>query len=288
MVGGLSMIYSCLLFCFLLLLSFLFIRLLVMPVSIMFGGGASYTVGEYVRQSVEFGAVRSTGFYYEPAFCALVLFAVMVSSLSLKPLTAIQYFLYFSAFAIVGSLSGILAFFCVLAVAVIKGGQLRRYVVYAYFLLPIFSFFCIWAFFQLVGGRINEFGSESSSSYYRVIAPLRIVYDVLANHPLGMPLGSMEQEVSKYFIFNGSSVGNTIDNGWYLLVFYFGYAGLLMAIAFFCYGFLKAVRAEMHALLLYVFMALSPFFTGAVFSPEFAFLMLVVVFSFKHREVYRG
>jgi putative colanic acid polymerase len=84
-----------------------------------------------------------------------------------------------------------------------------------------------------------------------------------------------------YGIINGVSDGQSLDNGWYLLVFYFGWLGLILLVISFFIGLKVILTGARESAILAFFLLLSPFFTGAVFSPEFLFLQMIPLLAYR-------
>lgn len=90
--------------------------------------------------------------------------------------------------------------------------------------------------------------------------------------------GSLYEYVASFGIFNGADVGKTIDNGLYLLIIYFSwfavflslwYMGKVIKMMINAFGDNRNFRVQ-----LYLFTPVSLFFTGSIFSPEYAFLIV--------------
>lgn len=130
--------------------------------------------------------------------------------------------------------------------------------------------------------RFEELSTPSKSGYYRMIAPLPVLRDVLSDAPLGKPLGQMERTVSSYHLLNGSQYGKTIDNGMYYLIFYFGWMGL----AFLVFLWARTLKAMFSPcgtnkliVLTYLFASLQ--FSGGILLPEYIMLLVMVLYQFR-------
>lgn len=90
--------------------------------------------------------------------------------------------------------------------------------------------------------------------------------------------GSLYEYVASFGIFNGADVGKTIDNGLYLLIIYFSWFAVILALWYMGKVMKKMINAfgdnQNYRVQLYLFTPLSLFFTGSVFSPEYAFLIV--------------
>ena len=76
----------------------------------------------------------------------------------------------------------------------------------------------------------GRFGTEGSSSYYRIIGPLVMVGYSLTHIDGVVRFGSLYEYVASFGIFNGADVGKTIDNGLYLLIIYFSWFAVLLTL----------------------------------------------------------
>ncbi|KOX63234.1 hypothetical protein AA303_20450 [Pseudomonas psychrophila] len=248
-------------------------------------GEYNYASQGYVTKVIEFGAMKTTGFYFEPAFCALVMYALLTARQISAKISYIYYPLVLIAFYITGSFSGVLcALFALLTTTLFpdhtsnknKGIKL---IIGTFVFMSAFYFLA-----DLIATRSLQVFDASTSTYYRLIAPLEIIKSVLTEHPFGMLLGVMESDIVKHSLSNGASIGKTIDNGWYLLFYYFGWIGVFIFASYLIIGFKLALKLRNGSIEAYQFLLLSPFFTGAVFSPEFLLLQAIVIFTFKQRQ----
>jgi putative colanic acid polymerase len=107
---------------------------------------------------------------------------------------------------------------------------------------------------------------------------------VLLSSPFGVSFGLMEETLLSYRLENGVNDGTTIDNGWYLLVFYFGWLGLIVSVIIFFILGKFIVKGDLKLSLLSLYFLLSPLFTGAIFSPEFLFLQFIVLISYRFKN----
>lgn len=143
--------------------------------------------------------------------------------------------------------------------------------------LAVFLIGMVFAF-PYIATRIGDLGTEGSSSYYRIIGPLAMVGYSLANVDGVVRFGSLYEYVASFGIFNGADVGKTVDNGLYLLIIYFSWFAVLMT-AGYMWRVMKMMRNafgnnENYRVQLWLFMPVSLFFTGSIFSPEYAFLIV--------------
>jgi putative colanic acid polymerase len=209
---------------------------------------------------------RAEGFYLEPAFNALVIIAVGCTLIILEHHPTRNIVLMTLGVATSGSASGLLT----LTIVLLIFGLLRRTWQGCLAMLAIGSV----AMFSgdYVVGRLTSVGEIGSSANYRLEAPRRMLQDVLSMSPFGSPLGSIETTLSHYSLANGSAIGKTLDNGYYVLVFYFGLLGIVMAALFASYCIALARRQSRLSLTHWPFglsLIALPLFTGGIILPEF-------------------
>jgi len=136
-----------------------------------------------------------------------------------------------------------------------------------------------------LAGRLDSTFTAGSSAYYRLIGPLQILQDTLVRYPLGHPFGSLRNTVADYGILNGAAAGDSLDNGFYVIVFYFGWAGVIASaglVGWAARRVLVALRtARPGPALVAVWSVGSLFFSGGVMLPEFL-LMLWLLFAAHH------
>ena len=138
--------------------------------------------------------------------------------------------------------------------------------------------FLVGVAFPYISTRLGDLGTEGSSSYYRIVGPLVMVGYSLTHIDGVVRFGSLYEYVASFGIFNGADVGKTIDNGLYLLIIYFSwfavflsrwYMGKVIKMMINAFGDNRNFRVQ-----LYLFTPVSLFFTGSIFSPEYAFLIV--------------
>ncbi|MET3800917.1 putative colanic acid polymerase [Clavibacter michiganensis] len=79
--------------------------------------------------------------------------------------------------------------------------------------------------------RLESFSTSGSSTNYRLVAPLQVLGDTLLHTPIGHALGSVSNILLGYDLYNGAELGTSLDNGLYVLVFYFGWIGVVLIAA---------------------------------------------------------
>ena len=130
--------------------------------------------------------------------------------------------------------------------------------------------------------RFGEINVEGTSGYWRLIAPLIITSEVVFQHPLGVPFGHMQDFIIPLGLFHGNSVGSTLDNGMYVLLFYFSWFGICFVL-WMLYMLAKAIyRGNARDIILWWFVIVSLQFSGGIFLPEYLFILLLVVFQYRN------
>jgi putative colanic acid polymerase len=229
----------------------------------------------------QFGVTRAQGFYLEPSFNALVLITVFAMLMLRKKVRGLDYALLSIGLLATRSLAGLLVAFT-LSLAILAGPRFanHRYMrTLVLVLLPVFA----WIASTYVAHRVETLSVAGSSVNYRVAAPLRMVTDVLKTHVFGMPLGSVDRVYRTYGVLNGMEVGSSLDNGVYLLIYYFGWPGLVLlavgALMGSCH-FLRHPGDRVIVATLFVFASLI--FSGGIFLPEYQLLIALVVLSARY------
>jgi putative colanic acid polymerase len=229
----------------------------------------------------QYGVTRAQGFYLEPSFNALVLTSAFVILLLRKKSRAMDYALISVGLLTTRSMAGLLIAFT-LFLAILFGSHFanRQYLrALVLVLLPIL----IWGASTYITRRVETVSVVGSSVHYRVVAPVQMISDVLKTHHFGMPLGSVDRVYLTYGVLNGTKVGNSLDNGLYLLVYYFGWTGLILlcsgAFAIILY-FLRHPDDRKVLAMLFVFGSLI--FTGGILLPDYQLLIALVVLSARY------
>ncbi|UYU33856.1 colanic acid polymerase WcaD [Siccibacter colletis] len=235
----------------------------------------------YVLNFIKFGGRRTTAFYFEPAFFALALISIWLCIKQFGIKTPKTDGMILAGIVLSGSFSGVMTFiiFYLLewAFQYLNKSAIRKKLPLAIISLGVFIVGLVFAF-PYIADRLGDLGTEGSSSYYRIIGPLAMVGYSLTNIDGVVRFGSLYEYVASFGIFNGADVGKTIDNGLYLLIIYFSWFAVLLA-CWFMYKILKMARNafgnnQNFRVQLYLFTPVSLFFTGSIFSPEYAFLIV--------------
>ncbi|MCO5780063.1 MULTISPECIES: colanic acid polymerase WcaD [Citrobacter] len=235
----------------------------------------------YVLNFIKFGGKRTTALYFEPAFFALALISIWLSIKQFGIKTPKSDAMILAGIILSGSFSGVMTFilFYLLewAFQYLNKDAIKKKLPLAIISLSVFVVGVIFAF-PYIATRLSDLGTEGSSSYYRIVGPLVMVGYSLLNVDGVVRFGSLYEYVASFGIFNGADVGKTIDNGLYLLIIYFSWFAVILALWYMGKVMKMMINAfgdnPNYRVQLYLFTPLSLFFTGSVFSPEYAFLIV--------------
>ena len=235
----------------------------------------------YVLNFIKFGGKRTTALYFEPAFFALALISIWLSIKQFGIKTPKTDAMILAGIILSGSFSGVMTFilFYLLewAFQYLNKEAIKKKLPLALISLAVFLVGVVIAF-PYISTRLGDLGKEGSSSYYRIVGPLVMVGYSLTHIDGVVRFGSLYEYVASFGIFNGADVGKTIDNGLYLLIIYFSwfavflslwYMGKVIKMMINAFGDNRNFRVQ-----LYLFTPVSLFFTGSIFSPEYAFLIV--------------
>ncbi|EGZ1660200.1 putative colanic acid polymerase WcaD [Escherichia coli] len=235
----------------------------------------------YVLNFIKFGGKRTTALYFEPAFFALALISIWLSIKQFGIKTPKSDAMILAGIILSGSFSGVMTFilFYLLewAFQYLNKDAIKKKLPLAIISLSVFLVGVIFAF-PYIATRLGDLGTEGSSSYYRIVGPLVMVGYSLLNVDGVVRFGSLYEYVASFGISNGADVGKTIDNGLYLLIIYFSWFAVILALWYMGKVMKMMINAfgdnQNYRVQLYLFTPLSLFFTGSVFSPEYAFLIV--------------
>lgn len=247
----------------------------------------------YVLNFIKFGGKRTTAMYFEPAFFALALISIWLCIKQFGIKTPKTDAMILTGIVLSGSFSGVMTFilFYLLewAFQYLNKDAIRKRLPLAIISLSAFVVGLVFAF-PYIATRIGDLGTEGSSSYYRIIGPLVMVGYSLTHIDGMVRFGSLYEYVASFGIFNGADVGKTIDNGLYLLIIYFSWFAVILTLWY----LFKVGRMTINAfgnnqnfgVQMYLFTPVSLFFTGSIFSPEYAFLIVCPFIFRKALNIY--
>lgn len=219
---------------------------------------------------------RAQGFYLEPSYLAF-----MVGSLAVI-LFMLRYRVYWvTILALAGmgcarSATGLLLTLLIATILLLRNSRRIAVSVPALLLLALPAAIATWPYLDDRIGSVNVVGS---SAYYRLLGPLEVLTDVLTVAPMGYPMGSVERILPQYQLLNGAAVGGSLDNGFYLIVFYFGWFGVVGVLAIIGWAFVAVLRSGRRSLAWMgpVWVVGSLGFSGGIFLPEFAVTTALVI-----------
>lgn len=235
----------------------------------------------------QFVDIRAAGFYLEPSFDALV-----ICVLSFFLLQQSQHRIRVLLIAIPGilatqSVSGFASLAAAVLYVVTSGGYPRlgaRREGRGLIGLALSAIFIVGIFpsIEYLRQRLSTVSTVGSSANYRLDAPLQVISYVLLHHPFGEPLGSVQQVVGSFALYNGTQIGTSLDNGAYLLIYYFGWVGLAL-LAWFLANALRRSLLErsFRPLAMWVFVMTCLVNTGGILTPEFVVLAIIFISSFR-------
>jgi putative colanic acid polymerase len=228
---------------------------------------------------------RAQGFYLEPSFDALVLITTCIVCLLADYRPRAAAVITAVALCFNQSFSGILTFVLIMALelSLSFGRQVSRLV--KLMVGIAFLGLALVAIRHVLISRLSELTVTGASSYYRLISPLIVLRDVLTSHPFGVEMGQVEAFLAPYGLVQLGSEGNTLDNGWYVLVFYFGWIGVAALASMLVKTTRLVFAGNRRAALCWAFVFLSMGFSGGILVPEYAFLLLLVIYQYRAGSV---
>jgi len=221
---------------------------------------------------------RAQGFYLEPSYNAFVIGSIGVFLLTIRWRRKATLALVLTGIIASQSATAIILILGFLAIAVMKASvRVRLLALVATALLAVFS-----GTYLLI--RVATITTEGSSAYYRILAPIEVMIDVLTYSPAGKPFGSVEETITGYNLFMAGIPATSLDNGFYVLIFYFGWAGIIAISAL---GLLVA-RAVFRKTepadgmwIATTWLFGSLFFSGAIMTPEFGIITAVIIIAIR-------
>jgi putative colanic acid polymerase len=234
------------------------------------------------------GIPRASGLYLEPSYNAFVALALLVPLLNSERFRQMSLLLASIGILATQSVAGIIS---LLVVVTLVGFMSQRFGIFRVSILiavPLLTF-------AYVVARLGSSYESGSSANYRILQPLSIVSETLETQPLGHVLGSIQSVVAKAGLeMQGNSASTSLDNGFYVIVFYFGWLGLGFVTCVIFWAFVSALEILQGKskgsfyMIAPVWLSLSLLFSGAVFSVEFglfAWLTLVPYFAKKPKSI---
>lgn len=210
---------------------------------------------------------RAEAFYLEPSYAAFIIGTLGIILVANRRRPVLAASMTVVGLLAVRSATGLILFGLILLLWVLLS---RSFAVPIALVATFLAGSLVWGYLL---SRLGSANTNGSSANYRLVAPLQVLGDTLLNTPLGHPFGSIPDVLSGYDLLNGAAVGTSLDNGIYVLVFYYGWIGLIAI----CLGFGVLIRhvgmavAQRDAMKavgpLWIFGSLL--FSGGIMLPEF-------------------
>lgn len=244
------------------------------------------------------GRIRPLGLYFEPSFAALVMLTLLTILLLRDKLFTPVGLVGAAGVVITTSFSGYIGL-AVLLLGVLYGktsGALgpsayppRRPLIWVAALAGFVFFYNSCQSDAVspvtrsheVTQTINT--GHQTSTYERVVQPVAILREAVLDHPSGIAFGRFpapEFQPFYYRLADGVTRWCTLNNGFYLLVFYFGWIGILGIVCGLSWLLVRVIRnKEFNLLILLLYTLLSFGITGMILRPEYFALLLMVIFQ---------
>ena len=226
------------------------------------------------------GLIRSSGFYLEPSFDAFVICSLTIIGLILGAKSGV--FLGTSLMAVLStqSATGVIIWLLIAIVSVASNNSKNK----VFFVATIL--FALYFSYSFLFERIDSISLQGTSGNYRVAAPLAILSDLLSNQFFGYPMGSLYNVVASYQLFQfGAEQSVSLDNGIYVLIFYFGWLGLVSIFVISVWALFAKSSTVGQSIIgdrqVRIWVLLSLLFSGAIFAPEFSIVTFLVLACWK-------
>ncbi|XAS66648.1 putative colanic acid polymerase WcaD [Micrococcaceae bacterium Sec5.7] len=257
----------------------------------LFNPFGAYQFQHQYNPHLEFVSVpRAHGFFLEPSYDAFVIGTLTVALLCRR-----DHFRSTLALALLGmaacqSATGLILILGIaFLIAIRSRPRISIPVTFGVALLLL-------SFGNYLISRLESIGNVGSSGNYRLIAPLQVLGDVLTAHPLGMPFGSIYEIISTYGLqMDGVEQTISLDNGIYVIVYYFGWIGLVAIGTLGVWALVSVFRRlrisedrEYDWIVpLWLFAALL--FSGGIMAPEYGIMTWLIIVSFvESRRIRKG
>lgn len=239
----------------------------------------------YIIKQIDQGYFRAVGCYFEPSFLALVA-SVLWCILFCSGKANKKEDIFLISIMLMSKSS--LGIFTACFLLFFKYFFNKKYQVFSVgFCVGIIFLPIVFYLGEPLFLRLKELNVEGSSGYYRMIAPIFLIDSILFDKLLPIPLGDIGTYMSTFGILNGEQVGVSIDNGYYVLLAHFSWIGVIFSVCFFCkmiFEFKKNLMLGENKYLAYLLFLIMPLYTGAVFSPEFIFVNVILIFSVRFQS----
>jgi putative colanic acid polymerase len=245
---------------------------------------------QYLRQydvSLYPDNIRAPGFYLEPSFDAFVITSMLFITVINRYRPILSLVLSTIALLFVNAFSGILVLgFVLLGYLILYSRRGRRLWAGSILVLVVVITAHLFGTTGYIWERITSGSMEGSSTNYRLVAPLEFLWDVLTHHIIGLPFGTVEGIVFDYGMVNGLQRGSTIDNGFYLLVFYFGWLTVAAVVLAVLIGAVLYRRWwNLSACYFVGYLLLSMNYSGGIMAPEYVFVLVTIIYSWRANKL---
>lgn len=230
--------------------------------------------------------VRAEAFYLEPSFAALVLVVAGTAAVLAGCRPLYSWLLVAIGLGAVRSAAGLISLGAMVLLSVLLPASTswNRHRKLDRVLLVGCSLAIAALFAPYLATRISAIHELGSSSNYRLAAPLVLIRSILGTTIIGRPLGSVNAAVASAGLLNGEQAGTSLDNGTYVIVYYFGWVGILAALTVLVSSIRRARASGVvpgRFALVATVTGLSTLFTGAVFTPEYALLVGILILEYR-------
>lgn len=139
-------------------------------------------------------------------------------------------------------------------------------------------------FYEHTIGRVERVLDGGHSLYYRLVAPVYLVTDIINTHPFGVPLGDISFISSKAYMHNTEFGSETnLDSFWVWMSVHFGVLGLLTAVGILIRGFHLVFVRKSEGALIIVFVILLFTEAGSITNPSTIVVALLPLLSLSGR-----
>jgi len=241
----------------------------------------NFTYHYQYKADLNSSLTRASGLYSEPSFNALVClsFVPLVFSIVSNRKRFFYIVLLLLYMTSTFSLTGILSLSVVLLLWILDDRKIN-------FIRIVFFVTFITFMANYIVQRIGTLSVTGSSANFRLIAPIKAIAEILPQNIFGIPLGSLENTIFRFGFLNGSKVGTSVDNGYLLLIIYFGLAGLILtgAILIFSVRLANTLRRlDMRGWQMAIVPALALNFNGGIFLPDFICIMIFIIVTIRYQ-----
>ncbi|WP_157887562.1 putative colanic acid polymerase WcaD [Frondihabitans sp. PAMC 28766] len=243
----------------------------------------SFQYGHQYAPELQFTSYpRAEGFFLEPSYDAFVIGTLSVALLLQRKHLKSTLILAFVGMACTQSATGLILLLCIALIFAMKSkpGIAIAVVTASLLLVAILGRYLV--------GRLSSINATGSSANYRLVEPIKVIRDVLTLHPLGMPLGSIYDVVAKYgLVMDGVQQTISLDNGLYVVIYYFGWIGLGLLLLFAGWavrGLFRPSQRGGPSVVTWVgpiWLLGAMLFSGGIVAPEFGLMTWILLSTYR-------